>query len=112
MYNSADFGYGSSYTYLHYDNVSVIASDASSVLVNKMNNLSIFPVPSKNTINLTCDKTIDGAFLFDMTGKQIKASFVNDKIGSMDISELPSGVYFMQVKTNDGLTTSQKIVKE
>lgn len=112
MFKSTDFGYGSSYTYLHYDNVSVIASDATGITEKQNNSLKLFPVPVFNTLNLTCDKTIENVVFYNITGEKVKRVTCGNKRESVDVSDLPMGVYAVSVKTSDGLVITKRVVKK
>ena len=66
--------------------------------------LRIYPNPANNKITIDADDVLD-IKLFDVLGKQISST----KQNQLDVSNLPEGVYFIQVQTKQG-NTSQKII--
>ncbi|MFZ5939807.1 MAG: T9SS type A sorting domain-containing protein [Bacteroidota bacterium] len=112
MYNSALFGYGSSWTYLHYDNVSVIKSFPEGIGNRESNGLKVYPVPAVSSVNISADRLIESAALYDINGRLIRQSVVNDMNTVMDISGLAKGMYFLTVRSEGGIVTTEKIVKE
>ncbi|MFI5141038.1 MAG: DNRLRE domain-containing protein, partial [Bacteroidia bacterium] len=68
------------------------------------NHLTIYPNPANNKITIDANNVTD-VKLFDVLGKQITST----KDNVVDVSNLPDGVYFIQVKTNT-TTTTQKII--
>ncbi|HTA60922.1 MAG TPA: T9SS type A sorting domain-containing protein [Bacteroidia bacterium] len=71
---------------------------------NTTSSVKIYPNPANNKITVDA-KNIDEVTLFDMLGKQITSTKENE----IDTSNLPNGVYFIQVKTNTN-TSTQKII--
>jgi subtilisin family serine protease len=73
----------------------------------------IFPNPTNSFININIDGEIDDLLVTDVLGKLQCAQYnLNQSFATISLSELPDGIYFLQLKTNDGLYLSQKIVKE
>jgi len=73
-------------------------------------NVSVYPNPVKNEINvsLPADVQVNNAVVVDMLGKSTPVSIHN---GQMNLSNFSSGIYFLKLNTNKGEFT-QKIVKE
>jgi hypothetical protein len=67
-------------------------------------NIHIYPNPAQNKITIDATDVID-IKLFDVIGKQITST----KENNIDVSNLPFGVYFIQVQTKQG-TITQKII--
>jgi Secretion system C-terminal sorting domain len=92
-----------------YDNT---ASDA--VLgtndVTIINNIKIYPNPTTGifTISIKEDASVK---MYDMFGKLIYTSKANIGESKIDISNYPSGIYLIQVETENGSVT-KKIIKE
>lgn len=78
------------------------------------NSIEVFPNPNKGnfTVNSSFDLTDCTYQLSDINGKKI--SFIlnktNDNEMKFDISNLDAGVYFLSVKSNNGLITKKVIV--
>ena len=73
--------------------------------------LSFFPNPVKDVLNLQIGRTIeiDKIDLLGILGEKIKSYPTN--MDALDFSEIPSGVYFLRIKTNFGVL-NKKVLKE
>jgi hypothetical protein len=83
--------------------------------VNKMignNNIKISPNPISSTITITIPKSIYANItITNLTGKQVATyNLQNTTIETIDVSNLPEGVYFVSLKSDEGVIT-KKIVK-
>lgn len=100
-------------------NYPIITNDAQttfltslSVIENPENiHLNFFPNPTKDKVTITAKSTIRQIQFFDMTGKLLKISNVNESNSVQDVNFLSNGVYLMKVKTDDGEVIS-RLVKE
>ena len=63
---------------------------------NVAKNFSIYPNPAANIVNVTTDSNAELA-IFNATGKEVKHINANGNTTSIDISELPNGLYFIVV---------------
>lgn len=74
--------------------------------------LSVFPNPANNVINVTNgDALVNGVELVDLNGRTVKTvKFSGVTNAEINISDLASGVYMMNIATENG-TTTKKIVK-
>ncbi|MFI5140936.1 MAG: multicopper oxidase domain-containing protein [Bacteroidia bacterium] len=73
-------------------------------LVREPADVLLYPNPAQNKIIIDATDVID-VKLFDVLGKQITST----KTTEVDVSNLPEGVYFIQVQTKQN-TTTQKII--
>lgn len=74
------------------------------------NNFAIYPNPTTDELNIT---TVNGLeyneiSVFDLTGRKLK-SFKNDT--KINVSDLSTGTYLIEIKTNEGNGTSRFIKK-
>ena len=89
------------------DNVNITATVG--IEENEDNNISIFPNPAKDMLNITSEKAINQIDVYDVNGKLVKSyTNVNNNI---NIKDLATGVYMLNITTEDG-QVSKKIVKE
>lgn len=104
--------------FLNYQNISRgriarVFGDAvlSSSVFNK-NAVRIHPNPSSNTLYFSTDNNlkIDGAKIFDTTGKLI-FSAVNLVDNTIDISNLSNGIYFISLQDDEKGIYTQKFIK-
>lgn len=68
---------------------------------------SLFPNPAKNEITLKINASFNNIEIFDSRGRLVLVS----KEKTIDISSLPSGVYFVKVITKSGELFTDKFVK-
>ena len=81
-----------------------------SVQENQLNNqFKIFPNPTTGLLNIE-GKNIQEISIFNAMGKIITVKQVNQPVSTINITELPAGIYFIRIvtKTDSGIT---KIVK-
>jgi len=71
------------------------------------NNLKIYPNPTKSSLTIICNGSIEKVEIFDYSGKLVKTEFNKE----IDIADLLFGVYFLKSTTNDG-EYIEKIIKE
>lgn len=76
------------------------------------NNFSVFPNPTNGKINIKNINNIalNIVTLSEINGRVIKSFKINDTDTELDISELNSGIYFLNLNTNEG-SESIKIIR-
>lgn len=74
--------------------------------------LSVYPNPVNNafTIESKNDLAINSLTISDINGRTVKTINVNAIDNEINISELNSGIYFLNIDTNNG-TATKKIIK-
>ena len=98
-------GYGNN---VYIDNINVTYSPTAVESVDE-SELSIFPNPVKDVLNINYDKAISQIDVFDVNGKLVKTfTTVN---GTINVSDLSDGVYMLNIQTEEGMMV-KKIVKE
>ncbi|HNL84328.1 MAG TPA: T9SS type A sorting domain-containing protein [Chitinophagales bacterium] len=78
---------------------------------NEIHNLQVFPNPVNNILQLRADERITEIEITDITGKMVYASHPDTYQNQIDCSVLPSGIYIMQVKSDEGLSVI-KLVRQ
>jgi len=73
------------------------------------NELSIYPNPAANIINIKTQNTISKVLIFDVTGKNILKEN-NIKNNSLNISNLNSGIYFIKILDSNNYKTTRKLI--
>jgi len=71
------------------------------------NNLVVYPNPFKNIISVTSKSNIEILTLYDSNGNKI----ISSKNNHLNIQSIPSGLYYLYIKTDNGYTVS-KLFKE
>lgn len=73
------------------------------------NEISVYPNPAHDKLFITeKNYAVNSIEIFDLNGRNIKSAA---KDSSIDISNLPNGIYFIRIKTDKG-EINEKIVKE
>ncbi|NAS13631.1 T9SS type A sorting domain-containing protein [Poritiphilus flavus] len=79
--------------------------------------VTLFPIPAKGVLNVV-SKEMDASKasfnLFDLGGNNITARLrpIDDEGTSFDIQSLPSGMYFLQIRDENGRSYTKKIIKQ
>ena len=81
--------------------------------VNAVDSFSIYPNPVKDVVTISNNNLqINKIAIIDINGRTIKNVTVDNQTETqVNISELNSGIYFLKVETNEGIST-RKIVKQ
>jgi len=106
-YDSSDFDYVS------IDDVTVTAGDIAGLNENLASKFSVSPNPANTTININSSNNalINGAEIVDMNGRTVKTATYNGvSDAQINISDLSSGVYMINLASDQGKTT-KKIIK-
>lgn len=72
---------------------------------------SIYPNPATNFLNIKGDIDIINLNLVNTSGKIVLESMVNDNEYSVNISEVPAGLYMLRLTTKVGVVTSKISIK-
>ena len=86
---------------------SITVENVDNVYENNTIKASIYPNPSQNDFNIVCDN-MTRVTVYNVMGSVITDAQVND--GRYTISDLESGVYFINIETNNG-NVVRKVVK-
>ena len=76
------------------------------------NTFSFFPNPASNVLNINSENNLEQVSITDMSGRTIKTiNSSNSNQLKVDVADLTSGVYFIQVVSN-GVPQIQKFIKQ
>jgi len=76
---------------------------------NFNNEISIFPNPSTNCINIKAQMKINNISICNLLGQYFESKIENNKI---DVLNLPSGIYLVKIKSEKGDLYTTKFIKE
>lgn len=76
--------------------------------IQKRNNLSIYPNPTKGEINIKTDKKIKSSTVLDLSGKVL----LQTSSEKANISSFTKGTYLLKVEFADGTSKTEKIIKD
>jgi hypothetical protein len=70
--------------------------------------VSVYPNPTSGVLNVQIDGNFN-ATVYNYQGQVVMRNYVNN--GQIDMSGLASGVYFVEIRTNDNVSVEKVIVK-
>jgi hypothetical protein len=76
------------------------------------NSISVYPNPATSVVNLSSKDglTFENVTIVDVNGRTVKTVTVNQTQSQINVSELNSGIYFLNIETNEG-STVKKFIK-
>jgi photosystem II stability/assembly factor-like uncharacterized protein len=74
-------------------------------------NLKVYPNPVSDVLNVTYSSEITNARLFNISGKLVYESAGNSNELRISTSELPSGLYLLNITTNEGVVTRKVSIR-
>mgnify|MGYP001165401367 FL=1 len=74
-----------------------------------ISDVSVYPNPAKDFVNISAGEKIDSATIYDLTGRIVKRSNPNKEIFNFNISDLSNGVYLVKLNAGDKESTVKLI---
>ena len=96
--------------FISIDNVQVGPSSSINELSTKIYT-NVYPSPTKNSVTVESSTEINKVKVVNMVGQVVLERNINSKISKINISDLESGVYFMQMEYAEGSITKRFIVE-
>lgn len=90
--------------------ISVYCTTLSIADLEDISNIKIFPNPVSDFLNISFNEKIINATIYDIEGREI-LSFKSDNITLIDLKNLTDGIYYINLKTDDG-EIIKKIIKK
>ncbi len=75
------------------------------------NAISCYPNPVMNQVTINAKSEISQVIVRNLLGQTVKSIQVSGMIQSIDLNDVASGNYFVNVKLANGQSSTQKIVK-
>lgn len=95
----------SSRTTFYYDGATAGLSDID------LNKISVYPNPTADFVFITENANIATFKILDLVGKTIVQDKLNQS-NKIDVSNLKEGLYILELKTSEGITTYKKVYKK
>ena len=108
--NSADIFFDYNFP-IETNDAQTVFADLSKDDFNKDLSIQIYPNPTQDSINITCESTINTVQLFDAQGRLLLTKLVNENKSSIDLSSQALGIYFIKITAVDGVKT-EKIIRK
>jgi hypothetical protein len=72
--------------------------------------IRLFANPTQGIVHVQSAQDIQNITLYSITGKQLSTTpKISSKSGRVDMKDLPRGIYFLQLRTDEGVHTKQMI---
>ena len=72
----------------------------------------LYPNPASNVLNIALDgNDVNEVVVIDIYGKTVARNTVVDGTNTINISRLPAGMYFVQLRANNAVKATQKLIK-
>lgn len=72
-----------------------------------------YPNPVEDVLNISLEKSLDAKVqLLNVAGQSLYQEVLKDKNHQLDIRHLEAGIYFLQISTENGAFSTQKIIKK
>ena len=88
-----------------YTNNAVLATTENNI---KSTDISIYPNPAKDFVNIQSDIKVQSAEIYNMAGQKV----LETKESKINISKLKSGIYMIQIKDVKNQTVTKKFIKQ
>ncbi len=95
-------------SYFGFDHLRTSSSSALSTSEYAIKDVRVYPNPTKKDITIQGNTNIIDASMYNIQGQKIDVKLINNKI---NLENKPSGVYFLQLTSEQG-TVTKKIIKE
>jgi hypothetical protein len=86
-----------------------IAENPLNIEAEKSFEVSIFPNPIKNELNIRAHNTIDEIKVFDISGKILKTEYPENKYCTLYFNELEKGIYILKI-ISEGVINTERII--
>ena len=97
-------------TYTDGSNTVWVKGTSTAIKTIKLPNIEIYPNPAKYELKITnYEGRINKVEIYDLTGKTVNSQWMNGQ--SINIANLPQGIYFVKIETDGGVVT-RKFIKE
>ncbi len=88
----------------------MVASLGTNDLVAESKKVSLYPNPAKSTVSFKNADKIKSVDIYESTGRKVKTVKLESE--SINVSDLKSGSYYLEITLNDGTLSFEKLIKE
>ena len=83
--------------------ITIVVEDCSSIGENISQSLELYPNPTNGVLNFKGNTLVEDIQVIDNNGKIVFEININRFNGSLDLSHLNRGIYFVKASSNSGL---------
>jgi photosystem II stability/assembly factor-like uncharacterized protein len=99
-----------------YDGSEIVTSVSVNRFPNENNQISIFPNPTRQNINVTIGdaniKQVMNMSILNSVGQLVKQVFISHPTTTVELEQLSPGIYYYQIKEGDRIIKTDKIIIE
>lgn len=99
---ASDFGFYHTYVLRANMNITSVGIDA-----NEMATMVVYPNPAKNSIRVESNQTINMVRILNVLGQEVYSEALSNNSTVINVSTLRSGIYFVNIETNEGVKTQR-----
>lgn len=92
--------------YVLLDNITIAEGDGIEDITSE-DNVSIYPNPANNVINVNAASNINNVEIFNMMGQKVAAFDANDTHVQINTTALSNGMYLMRITTENGVSNQK-----
>lgn len=85
--------------------------EALNIEENTFGNFNFFPNPTQNEVTISSTIAVEKISIYNLLGQKVKSQTINSTTSNIDVSNLKTGVYILEVASNDQIGTF-KMIKE
>ena len=75
------------------------------------NTIAIYPNPATDVVNITSDNNIKSITVYNNVGQIVTVENVESNIYRINTSDFETGIYFLQLETEEGMISKRVIIE-
>lgn len=107
-----DFTYNTGDWEVILDDFKIVQEVAGSTPSLDLANLSVYPNPVSDRLNIDYKENISNLTVYDLSGRSVKSFTSNNRNNSIDVSDLKSGIYMLRIETENNNVSTVKFIKK
>ena len=84
-------------------------STLSTAVSKSIENISVYPNPAVDVVNITAGESVDSVRIYDLTGRMVKQANPNSSEFSLNVAGLSKGAYLVRLNAGDKQATAKLI---
>ena len=96
--------------YLYVDNIAVDVNNLATSEVDTKDSIKVYPNPFHDVITISEIRNVKTVHVMDASGRLVKT--IEKPTAQLQLGDLKSGMYILQLAHRDGTTTSVKVIKK
>lgn len=89
----------------------IFVGEGTSINDLELSEVKVFPNPVENMLNVSSVEAFDRVIIKDISGRKVKSITNKGVSASINVEQLPEGVYFVNLMNENQLVGFSKVVK-